>query len=438
MNQQVVITGVGAVTGFGYGAAALWQGLLEGRSTLRRIEAFDPAAFRCQVASEVRDFNVRDHVPKHYRKATKVMARDIELAVGAAKAAIEDARLVTRGTDDGATPTYPANRVGCQIGAGLIAAEVPELAAALATAAPNGRFSYDAWGESGMTNLTPLWLLKYLPNMLACHVTIIHDARGPSNTITCAEASALLSIGESRSVIERGDADVCFSGGAESKINLMGVLRMDKLGRLAHVQVAPGEPVEGDTIVRPYATDARGSILGEAGGIVMMESRRAAQARGARIYAEAVGFGAGHSPHSDDPEVRGEGLAAAIENALEDAGLGIDDIDAISPRGTGCPSVDAEEASALRRVFGARLSSLPLITTAPNIGDTVASSGGVNTCVAALALHHQTLPARLNAGRCPPDLQAHACPASNARLGRVLVCTGALGGQNAALILQSA
>ena len=105
MNQQVVITGVGAVTGFGYGADALWQGLMEGRTTLRRIEAFDPSGFRCQIASEVTDFNVRDHVPKHYRKATKVMARDIELAVGAAKAAVEDARLVTRGTDEGATPT---------------------------------------------------------------------------------------------------------------------------------------------------------------------------------------------------------------------------------------------------------------------------------------------------------------------------------------------
>ncbi|MCA9309719.1 MAG: hypothetical protein KDA21_00825 [Phycisphaerales bacterium] len=438
MNHQVVITGIGAVTGFGYGAQALWEGLLEGRTSLRRISAFDPSGFRCQVASEVRDFNVRDHVPKHYRKATKVMARDIELAVGAAKAAIEDAGIITRGVDDTTPPTFAANRVGCQIGAGLIAAEVPELAAALATAAPGGHFSYDDWGTTGMTNLTPLWLLKYLPNMLACHVTIIHDARGPSNTITCAEASALLSIGESRSVIERGDADLCFSGGAESKINLMGVLRMDKLGRLAPVHAAADAPLDTTTIVRPFATDARGSILGEAGSIVMLESLDSARARGARIYAEAAGFGAGHAPWSDDPGVRAEGLAAAIENALEDASLSPRDIDAIVPRATACPAIDQEEIAALRAVFGSHLAAVPLITVTPNIGDTVASSGGVGVCVAALALHHQMLPARINAGKCPADIQSHAAPASDARLRHVLVCTGALGGQNAALILRSA
>src|SRR5690606_32200745 len=178
----------------------------------------------------------KDYVPKSYRKAVKVMARDIELAVAAAKCAVEDARLVTRGAlPDGSSEgtTYPASRMGCQIGAGLIAAETDELTAALATAATtaaDGRPTLDlkAWGDAeggqgAMNNLQPLWLLKYLPNMLACHVTIIHGAEGPSNTITCAEASGLLSIGESVRVIQRGDADLCFSGGAEAPINHMRV-----------------------------------------------------------------------------------------------------------------------------------------------------------------------------------------------------------------------
>ncbi len=440
MSRRVVITGVGTVTGFGYGADALWDAMIEGRSSLRRIAAFDPSGFGCQVGSEVRDFKVRDHVPKSYRKATKVMARDIELAVGAAKAAVEAAGVVTRGTAlDDQAPTFDSARIGCQIGAGLIAAEVGELSAALATAAPDGDFSYEAWGESGMGNLTPLWLLKYLPNMLACHVTIIHDARGPSNTITCAEASGLLSIGESRSVIERGDADLCFSGGAESKINHMGLIRMDKLGRLAPVQVGAddAEDFDGRTVVRPYSPDANGSALGEAGGIVLLEALESAEARGARIYAEAIGFGAGHAPHSGDPAVRAEGLIAAIENALDDAAVKPDEIDAILPRATGCQEIDEEEIAALRRVFGDGLRQIPLITTTPAVGDVVASTGGVNACVAAMAIRHQTLPARINTGSCPDDLQAQAAPSADARLRRVLVCTGALGGQNAALILQA-
>src|SRR5690606_28700331 len=166
MERRVVITGLGTVSGLGLGIGPLWDGLVEGRSALRPIRRFDPAGFPCRLAAEV-EFSAKDAVPKWYRKAVKVMARDIELAVGVAKAAVEDAGLVTRGLlGEGSTEptTYPPPRMGCHIGAGLIAAETDELASALATAVEDGRVSLRAWGSAeggggGMNNLQPLWML---------------------------------------------------------------------------------------------------------------------------------------------------------------------------------------------------------------------------------------------------------------------------------------
>ena len=204
-RRRVVITGLGPVSAHGLGIEPLWSALCEGRSALAPIRAFDARGFRAASGGELPEgFDVKDLVPKSYRKATKVMARDIEIAVGGALKAVTDAGLRTRGTDPDTQPTIPPDRFGCHIGAGLIAADLDELTAALATSKDRaGKFDPGHWGQQGMQELTPLWLLKYLPNMLACHVTIIHDCQGPSNTITCAEPSGALSIGESMRVIGR-------------------------------------------------------------------------------------------------------------------------------------------------------------------------------------------------------------------------------------------
>jgi 3-oxoacyl-[acyl-carrier-protein] synthase II len=233
--RSIVLTGLGPISAFGVGIDPLWAAMCEGRSAIAPIKRWDASGFPSCAGAELADelYDVKTAVPKSYRKATKVMARDIELAVGAAAEAIRSAGLVTRGTAEGAAPTIVPDRMGCHIGAGLIAAELDELTGAMWASrrddpATPGDLGVDLghWGNQGMENLTPLWLLKYLPNMLACHVTIIHDCQGPSNTITCADASALLSLGESRRVIERGGephqphghaaADLRGSGGAGS------------------------------------------------------------------------------------------------------------------------------------------------------------------------------------------------------------------------------
>jgi len=440
MPDRVVITGVGPITAFGVGLDPLWSAMVEGRSAIRRIDRFDPSGFPSRVAAglDLEAFKVRDVVPKSYRKAVKVMCRDIELAVGAAAAAVEDAGLVTKASGNGEVvgPTLPPSRLGCHIGAGLICADVDELTAALWTSrGADGEFDIADWGARGMQNLTPLWLLKYLPNMLACHVTIVHDCQGPSNTITCCEASSGLSIGESMRVIQRGAADACLSGGAESKLNPMSMLRQTFAGRLAPT----GDDDDPATVVRPFDRAARGTVVGEGGGLVVVESAESAQRRGRTPYAEIAGFACTQSFCPDtvglelDPDDRG--IDDAIELALGHAGIGPDDIDAIAPLGSSIPAVDAAEAASIRRVFGDRAAGIPLITTIPNTGNCNAGAGAVSVAVAAQATRTQTLPARLNTSAAD-GLDAVACPSRPARLEHVLVSQTSQGGQNVAIVLR--
>ncbi len=447
MKRKVVITGLGLVSGAGIGAGPLWEALCAGRSAIGTISSFDASGFRSRLAAEARVFeSARDYVPKSYRKATKVMARDTEIAVAAAKLAVEDAGVRTRGVlPEGSTEptTFAPSRMGCHIGAGLIAAEVDELTEAMAGSRTEGdRVDLRAWGTGdggggGMNNLPPLWMLKYLPNMLSCHVTIIHGAEGPSNTITCAQASGLLSIGESMRAIQREAADACFSGGAESPINVLRLLRFELAGWLAET----GDETDPAKILRPYDGASRGSLLGEAGGILILEEAASAAKRSAGVYAEIAGFGGAQAgPVSADKLALGwssDGVQYAAEAAMADAGIDPDAIDAIIPQASGVPSMDAGERDALRALFGARLAQIPLVTLAPFLGDTLAAAGGVGAAVGALCLKNQHVPARLWGGS-SDGLQAGPTPSRPAELRHILVMTGALGGQCAAIVLRRA
>jgi len=438
-RRRVVITGLGPVSAHGLGIEPLWSALCEGRSALAPIRAFDARGFAAASGGELpASFDVKELVPKSYRKATKVMARDIEIAVGGALKAVTDAGLRTRGTDPDNPPTIAPDRCGCHIGAGLIAADLDELTAALSTSKDGaGRFDPGHWGQQGMQELTPLWLLKYLPNMLACHVTIIHDCQGPSNTITCNEASSGLSLAESQRVIERGAADACLSGGADTKLNPMAYLRQELAGRLAKCTVDE----DATRKVKPFDPSSPGALVGEGGGILVVEAEETAKARGARIHAVLAGTGASQSWCDDTvglvPDPTGESLADAIHAALRDAGLGASDIDAIIPYGCGVPAIDALETKALERVFGESLPSKPIVTLSPSIGATVAGFGTIAVSVAVKCLAEQRLPARLNSVS-TPGLLASAAPSEARALRSILVCTPSLGGQNSAVVISRA
>ncbi len=441
MRRRVVITGLGVVSGYGVGVGPFWRGLAEGRSTIRPIERFDASGFASKHAAEVPDFSGKDHMPRHYRKAVKVMARDSELAVAAAASGVQDAGLVTRAAEEG-EPTYPGRRVGCQIGAGLIAADVNELAGAMVTSAgDSGEMSWRRWGavaESGgdgaMNNLPPLWLLKYLPNMLACHVTIIHGCEGPSNTILAGEAAGLLSIGEGSRIIERNDADATLSGGIESKLNLTSFIRLHLAGLLA-----PSAPDDSPSVA-PYDQDSPGTFAGEGGAVIVLEERGSASARGASPYAELLGFGAGQetvglgSLGEPTPEEGvGGAYAAAIRAALADASCDADEIDAIVPGALGHAESDARELAALRRVFADRLGQIPIIATPPLAGACAAGASGLQIAAGALALRDQRLPAHLLLGGDRKGLTPES--AREARLSRVLVCVCSTAGQCVAAVL---
>jgi 3-oxoacyl-[acyl-carrier-protein] synthase II len=283
-------------------------------------------------------------------------------------------------------------RFGANIGAGLICADLVELAGALHPAVDGGTFSLAKWGREGMENLTPLWLLKFLPNMLGCHVTIVHDAQAPSNTITCGEASSHLAIGEAYRTIARDKADVCICGGAESKINPMGVMRQQLLGRI--VTDRDDQP---DRACRPFSATRGGLVVSEGGGLVILEALDHARARDARIYAELVGFGSSANTHSwREPDPDGQAIATAATVAMHDAGVTSDAIDLAAPFGVGTAVHDAAEWKGLQKALGSRADGLPAIAIKGAIGNNGAGAGAVDLAACAMAVHHNTVPPSRN------------------------------------------
>ncbi len=432
-DRRVVITGLGVVTAGGLGIEELFANICAKAQNVKRIDLFDPSGFGCQVAGQLDDFSARKFVPRSYRKAVKVMARDIEIAVAAADLAVRDAGITTKGIDENAVDIDPA-RFGCNIGAGLICADLNELGAAVNTSVTDGKFDFKKWGNEGISNLTPLWLLKYLPNMLACHVTIIHGTKGPSNTITCGEASGHLAAGEAARTIARGAADIAIAGGGESKVNPMNLLRQTLLERVT--TTGNENPAQA---CKPFDADADGTVIGEGGGLVILEDQSHAADRGARVYAEFAGFGAGNNPDGMNylEEPKGDGEARAISAAIADAGISPEQIDLVIPHGTGVPAEDAAEADAIRQTLGQRADTVPVVPLTGGFGNLFAGAGAVQLSVAAMALHKQTIPPAVNFEKPAEAYRLNVqMEQTDAKLQYALCCTHATGGQNAAIVLK--
>jgi 3-oxoacyl-[acyl-carrier-protein] synthase II len=428
--RRVVITGVGVVSPIGIGREKFWTSLLAGEVGIRRVEAFDPGGMPCQIAGQVPPYKIVDYVPKSYRKSTKVMARDTELALVAADDAFRDAKLNSKAYAE--TADFDGTRFGCNIGAGLIGAELNELTAAMYTASDGKTLDLNRWGKDGMFQLTPLWLLKYLPNMLACHVTIVHQLKGPSNTITCADSSSHLAIGEAFRTIQRGKADLAICGGAESKIQPLGFFRQVLLKRLTTTHNdAPR------TAVQPFDASADGTVMGEGGGLFILEELGRAIERKAAIYAELVGFAATQDTYRvTEPDPTGHSYSRAIINALGDAKLSVSDVDMIVPHGLGIPAHDRAELNGFQRALGERLSSIPFAPIKAQTG-CLAAGCGIDAAAAVLSLRHQTIPPAVNTKRVVDgvSLSVSDQPRS-AKIDVALSSVYSLGGQNAALVFK--
>jgi 3-oxoacyl-[acyl-carrier-protein] synthase II len=387
-SRRVVLTGIGVANPLGLGAAAFWEGLSQGANAIRPIKAFDPAALPCRIAGEIIGFDAKNFMDKKDRKSLRVMARGIQLAVAGAQLALDDARVDKEKLD----PT----RFGVEFGAGLLPTELQELGAAaqISTNGTPGFVDLKKWGEQGLACIPPLWMLKYLPNMLACHVSILHNAQGPNNSITESDVASLLALGEAYRIIARNQADFFLVGGADGKINPLSFVRQCLFGHLSTRNDAP------EKACRPFDRRRDGIVLGEGAGVVVLEELEHARKRGARIYAEIVGCGAAF-----DRDRAGRGHVRAMRSALAQAGISAEDVDHVNAHGLSSVKTDALEAKALQEVFGSCRRPVPVFAPKSYFGNLGAGSGISELAASILALEHGQVPATRNYEEPDP-----ACP----------------------------
>jgi 3-oxoacyl-[acyl-carrier-protein] synthase II len=439
---RVVITGFGAVSPLGLTAKDMWAGLCAGKCGISKITAFDPTGFACQIAGQVPEYRIQNYVPKSYRKAAKLMCRDIELAVIAANEAVAGSGLITKGIDPENINIKP-ERFAINLGAGFISCDLVELAPAAAASKTDDNFDIRKWGNQGIELVPPLWLLKYLPNMLACHVSIIHDIQGPSNSITCGEAGAHIAISEASQIIQRGSSDIALAGGAETKTNPMNITRQCLLKRATSEN--NHDPA---SACRPFDADAKGSVFGEGGGVVVLENMDNAKGRGAKIYAEVVGTGLSNSinniipgvvegPAYEHIEPDGKGIQIAIEKAIVEAQIKPEQLELIIPHGTGIPQDDLAEAKAIQTVLGKATAEVPVWPTKSMLSNTAAASGALDIVAAICAMTEGRIPAAKNC-----DKKATGCNLNIVKepvqkeIQYALCCSYTYGGQTAAIILK--
>jgi 3-oxoacyl-[acyl-carrier-protein] synthase II len=396
---------------------------------VRPLESFRVAGLPNDVGAEILQFDFLKTyaLPKYrnaLRKSRKYMARDIQLAVAAAQLGIADAGLL----DGGVEPT----RIGIDLGAGLISSELDELAPAIMHAyGSSPTFDFQAWGRESIGMIEPIWLLKYLPNMLACHISILIDCQGPSNTITEADASSNLAIAEAARVIARGKADVMISGGADSKIHPLSLVRMALLDNMSKWKG------DASQACRPFDRRRDGWVPGEGAGIVILEEREHALKRGARIHGEILGGGSGCDAMPAgglDPE--GGGTQVAITAALHEAGLEPAQIGHVNAHGSATKVSDLAEARALRRIFGPR--GVPVTALKGYMGNLVSGCGGVELIASLIGVSRGRIPAILNCTEPDPEFELDlVLKAPRATANPIFINTNLTpNGQAAALVIR--
>ena len=280
-QTRVVITGVGTVAPNGIGNAAFWESLQAGRSAIGLLESMPSAGYPSKLAAEIRDFYPEEHI--YCRKFIKVMSRDIQLGVTAASMAMHDGSIKSGDID----PT----RLGVVYGGGRISSRPEDLVDAASQSLPDDMVEFTRWGEDGLGKIAPLWLLKRLPNMPACHVAIEHDAQGPNNTITCRDASALLALGEAVRVIERGAADAMIVGACSSNIHPVDLTKFNLFESLSHRFMRRSlalEPAATDRVTRTGPTGEASHVRyrQRCGGRISNPTRSATSTLTVRAHSE--------------------------------------------------------------------------------------------------------------------------------------------------------
>ncbi len=424
--RRVVVTGLGVIAPNGIGKEAFWKACVDGQSGIGPIRCFDASAHPIRIAGEVHDFNVADYIPHSHRKSLKIMGRAARFGAAAAGMAVRDAGLDLAREDP--------ERVGVVMGSGLIPIDLPEVATVLAKACDaDGKVHPDRLGRQGSHALFPLWLLKYLPNMTAAHISLIHNAQGPNNTVVTACAAGTQAVGEGFRLIARDDADLVLAGGADSRLDPLLLLAYSALGAISPAHRPPEE------VSRPFDGQRDGFVLGEGAGVLLLEELEHAKRRGAVIYAEVVGLGSSFDAYAvtkPDPEARG--AARAIRWALNEAHVDAGDVDYINAHGTSTRLNDQMETTAVKRVFGEGARALPLSSIKSMVGHLIGAAGAVEAAALALTLHAGVLPPTINHTTPDPECDLDYVPncAREMRVRTAVSTSFGFGGQNAALVMR--
>lgn len=373
--SRVVITGVGVVSPIGIGKDVFWRNLIEGRTGIGYLKSVSNDRLPCRLAAEIADFNPLDHLKR--KKLLKVMSRDIQLGVSAAALAIGDAGLAAGDCDP--------DRLGVVFGAGQIPSTPHELLNAAASCTNDGSFDFNLFGEDGMRQISPLWLLPQLPNMPACHVSIEHDARGPNNTITSREASALLALAEAVHTVQRGAADCMIVGGCGCDVSPLNIARLSLFEHLSRQD-------DPDRACRPFDIDRDGCILGEGAAAFIVENYEFAHRRGAEIYAEVLAVAGGSDGAGRHNGSAGTGLIRSIDAVLKRSGLAPHEIGHINGHGKSTRRSDLVEARAYHRSLGAAAEAIPVMGLKSYFGTFDAGTGAVELAASVLGLARGVVP----------------------------------------------
>ena len=409
MERRVVVTGVGMVSCLGIGTQVNWEALLAGRSGIGRITRFDPSEFPTQIAGEVQNFDPLRFIEK---KDVKKMDIFIQFAIAASQFAMDDSGLQVTPENDRRVGVYIASGIG-----GFTTIEREHIALL----------------EGGPRRISPFFIPSAIINLAAGQVSIRFGAKGP-NSATCTACSASAhAVGDAFEIIRRGAADAMIAGGSEAAITPMGVGGFSAMRALS---TRNDQPTRAS---RPFDKHRDGFIIGEGAGVIVIEELEGARRRGARIYAELVGYGmSADAHHITAPPEGGEGAVRVMQMALEEAGVSPNQVDYINAHGTSTEYNDRRETAAIKTCFGEQARKLAISSTKSMTGHLLGAAGGLEAGITALAVHHQTLPPTINQEQPDPDCDLDYVPwkCRAARIRYALSNSFGFGGTNAALLFK--
>lgn len=410
--KRVVVTGLGAVSPCGADIESSWASVSAGKSGIARIEAFDPEEYASQIAGECRDFDPEAYIEK---RKLREMARFVHLAMGASQQAIERSGLDPQGDE-------AAERVGTFIGVGFCGMEVVEA-------------QHDRLVNKGPRRVSPYFIPSAISNMAPGQVSMRWGYKGPSFTTTSACSSGAHAIGEAFRWIQRGGIDAAIAGGAEASVTPLGVAGFASMRALSKRNDAPHEAS------RPFDAGRDGFVIAEGAGIMVLESLEHAQARGATILAEVIGYGAtADAYHLTQPAPEGEGAQRAMRQALNDARLNPADVDYINAHGTSTPTGDVQELQAIRSVFGSHAQDGLWVSSTKSVtGHLLGAAGGLEAVFSVQSIVDGIAPPTVNLTDPDPaceGLELVPLTAKERELGVVLNNSFGFGGTNVSLIFR--